>query len=148
MAELTIRLEDNRYKVTAQGCYLEWPAGSADNQKALILFLRSFKKGPSKKHGLFTQEQIAQALPDFEGGTKQSIQEHEKRFEESGSNLRDYLNRKRKVDETVVATVAEELRQTPLAGPTELAERVNARLGRTDLNDANMRAALAQIPCT
>lgn len=148
MAELTIRLEDNRYKIRVQELYLEWPAGNADNQKALILFLRSFKKGPGKKHGLFTQEQIAQALPDFEGATKQSIQEHEKHFEESGNNVRDYLNRRRKVDETVVATVAEELRQTPLAGPTELAERVNERLGRTDLSDANMRAALAQIPCT
>jgi transposase-like protein len=148
MAELTIRLEDNRYKIRAQGLYLEWPAGNADNQKALILFLRSFKKGPGKQHGLFTQGQIAQALPDFAGGTKQSVQEHEKRFEESGGHIRDYLNRKRKVDEVVVAVVEEEIRQTPLAGPTELAERVNARLGRTDLSDANMRAALAQIPCT
>lgn len=148
MAELNIRLEDNRYQITAQGIYLEWPAGSADNQKALILFLRSFKKGPGKKHGLFTQEQIAQALPDFPGGTKQSIQDHEKRFAESGGNLRDYLNRKRKVDEAVVGAVAEQLRQTPLCGPTELAERVNERWGRTDLSDANVRAALGQIPCT
>ncbi|MBI2876078.1 MAG: hypothetical protein HYY20_04285, partial [Candidatus Tectomicrobia bacterium] len=61
MAELKIELEDALYKVTASGLYLEFPAGSPDNQKALILFLRGFKKHPGAKHGLFTQEQIAQA---------------------------------------------------------------------------------------
>ena len=40
-----------------------------------------------------------------------------------------------------------ELLQTPLAGPTELVPRVNARLGRTDLTAANIEGALEQISC-
>jgi len=105
MAELKIDLEDNLYKVTLQGLYFEFPAGSPDNQKALILFLKGFKKHPKAKHGLFTQEQIAEAIPDFSGATKQSIQDHERRFAESGYNIRSYLNRKRKVDEQVVSAL-------------------------------------------
>jgi transposase-like protein len=146
MAELKIDLEDNLYKVTANGLYLEFPAGSPDNQRALILFLRGFKKYPGAKHGLFTQEQIAKALPEFSGATKQSIQDHERRFEESGHNIRSYLNRKRKVDEAVVEALAEELEEDVLAGKEELARRVNERLGRKDLTAPNMEAGLEQIP--
>ena len=58
MAELKIDLEDNLYKVRTQGFYLEFPGGSAENQKTLIVFLRSFKKDPKAKQGLFTQKQI------------------------------------------------------------------------------------------
>jgi hypothetical protein len=47
----------------------------------------------------------------------------------------------------VVEGVLQELLQTPLAGPTELAPRVNAQLGRDDLTVANMESALEQISC-
>ena len=146
MAELKVELKDNLYQVTSNGLYLEFSAGSPDNQKALILFLRSFKKRPGAKHGLFTQEQIAKALPDFSGGTKQSIQDHERRFEESGNNIRSYLNRKRKVDEAVVEALAQELEEDVLASKEELARRVNERLDRKDLTAPNMEAGLEQIP--
>lgn len=146
MAELKIVLEDNLYRVTLEGLYFEFPAGSPDNQKTLILFLRGFKKYPGAKHGLFTQEQIAKALPEFSGATKQSIQDHERRFEESGYNIRFYLNRKRKVDEAVVEALAQELEEDVLASKEELARRVNERLGRKDLTAPNMEAGLEQIP--
>lgn len=148
MAELKIVLEDNlyQYQVTLAGLYFEFPAGSPDNQKTLILFLRGFKKYPGAKHGLFTQEQIAKALPEFSGATKQSIQDHERRFKESGHNIRSFLNRKRKVDEAVVEALAQELEEDVLASKEELAQRVNERLGRKDLSAPNMEAGLEQIP--
>ncbi|MDO8095031.1 MAG: transposase [Candidatus Brocadiales bacterium] len=146
MAELKIVLENNRYQITLAGFCFEFPGGCPDNQKALILFLRGFKKYPGAKHGLFTQEQIAKALPEFSGATKQSIQDHERHFEESGYNIRFYLNRKRKVDEVVVEALAKELEEDVLAGKEELAKRVNERLGRKDLSAPNMEAGLEQIP--
>lgn len=65
MAELHIRLEENRYHVRGPGFAFEFPGGSPDNRKVLILFRRGFKEGPAAKHRLFSQEQIAQAIPDF-----------------------------------------------------------------------------------
>src|SRR5215510_16292116 len=55
--------------------------------------------------------------------------------------------RKRKVDATVVEAVLAELLHTPLAGPTELVPRVQARLDRADLTVANIECALEQISC-
>lgn len=148
MAELQIVIEDNLYKVKGEGFYFEFPAEGADNRKALILFLRGFKKDPRAKQGLFSQEQIAQAMPDFPGATRQSVQDHERRFEESGYNIRSYLNRKRKVDEQVVEALAKELEEDGLASKEELAKRVNKRLGRKDLTPANIEAGIEQIPAS
>jgi hypothetical protein len=55
--------------------------------------------------------------------------------------------RQRKVDATVVEDMLTALQQTPLAGPTEVAERVNTQWGRQDLTHANTQTALEQIPC-
>src|SRR5262245_34707602 len=46
-------------------------------------------------------------------------------------------------DKTVVAEVL----HTPLAGPTDLVPRVQARLDRHDLSVANIESALEQISC-
>lgn len=145
MAELKIDLEDNLYKVRTQGFYLEFPGGSAENQKTLIVFLRSFKKDPKAKQGLFTQKQIAQSMTDYKGATKQSIQEQEHQFEQSGKNMRLYLNRKRKVDPQVVQAIEMQLHIDPLKSNRELAIGVNLRLGRKDITEANVDAGLEQI---
>jgi len=145
MAELQIILEDSLYKVSSQGFYWEFPAVSPENQKAVILFLRGFKEYPQAKQGLFTQEQIARAMPDFVGASRQSIRDHERRFEEHEGDLKGYLTRKRKVDEEVVEALTEELKQDPLAKKTDLAERVNERLSREDLTDANIQAGVEQV---
>jgi hypothetical protein len=49
------------------------------------------------------------------------------------------------VDCVVVEAVRQELRCDPLASLKELQERVNARLEREDLTEANMKAAMEQI---
>lgn len=66
-------------------------------------------------------------------------------FRDSGCDLLDYLTRKRKVDSGVVEAVAHELNLDPLAKLTELAQRVNTRLGRDDLTEANIKVAMEQI---
>jgi transposase-like protein len=147
MAELQIVLEDNIYKVCSQDFYLEFAGGCDANQKALILFLRSFKKRASGRHGLFSQEQLAKAIPDFKGESKQSIQDHERRFAESGQDMQLYLSRKRKVDEQVVDALSKELEHSPFAGLEELAAGVNQRLSRSDISAANIRAGLEALPC-
>jgi len=110
----------------------------------LIQFLRGFKK-PSGKQGLFSQEQIAQAIPDFDGSTRQSVDDHERRFRESGEDFKQYLTRRRKVDETVVDAVRIEILECPLRQTTELVKSVNQRLHRQDLSAANITAALESI---
>ncbi|MCP4398229.1 MAG: hypothetical protein GY801_13155 [bacterium] len=87
-------------------------SSSGSNTYCVIQFLRGFKK-PSGKQGLFSQEQIAQALPDFAGDTRQSVDEHERRFRESGHDLFGYLTRRRKVDKTVVEAVRQEMLECP-----------------------------------
>jgi transposase-like protein len=61
--------------------------------------------------------------------------------------VRAFVLRQRKVDATVVDGVWHARLRTPLAGPAELAPRVNAQLGRNDLSAANIEGALAQISC-
>lgn len=144
MAALRIVVKDKTYQVQVQDLYLEFPAGE-ENRKVLILFLRSFKKYRGATHGLFTQAQIAEALPDFVGATKQSIQEHERHFAESGAQVLAYWTRKRTVDAAVVEAGQAEVSQAPLIATEELRQRVNHRLGRMDLSAANIEAALAQL---
>lgn len=59
--------------------------------------------------------------------------------------MRAFALRQRKVDATVVDGVLHALLRTPVAGPAELAPRVNAQLGRNDLSAANIAGALAPI---
>jgi transposase-like protein len=66
-------------------------------------------------------------------------------FRDCGCDFLRYLTRKRKVDCVVVEAVRQELRHDPLASLRELQERVNARLERKDLTEANMKAAMEQI---
>jgi hypothetical protein len=78
---------------------------------------------------------------------RQAASQHLEDFRQCGEDMRAFVLRKRKVDATVVAGVLEELLVTPLAGPTELVNRVNVRLGRGDLRVANIEGALEQISC-
>ena len=57
------------------------------------------------------------------------------------------MRRKRQVEATVVEAVLAAWLHTPLAGPTELVPRVQARLDYHDLSVANSEAALEQTSC-
>lgn len=143
MAQLAFELEHETYRGEIFGERFEFPA-NPENKYCLIQFLRGFKK-PSGKQGVFSQEQIAHAIPDFEGKTRQSVDDHERRFRESGGNLHHYLTRQRKVDETVVDAVRMEVLTCPLRQTTDVVKLVNQRLSRQDLNDANITAAFESI---
>lgn len=143
MAQLALDLVDGTYQGSILGERFEFPA-SSENKYCLIQFLRGFKK-PSGKQGVFSQEQIAHAIPDFEGKTRQGVDDHERRFRASGGNLFQYLTRQRKVDATVVEAVRVEVLECPVRQTVDLVTSVNQRLGRHDLSAANISAALEQI---
>ena len=143
MAQLQLELCDGVYQGYVLGERFAFPA-NPDNKYCLIQFLRGFKK-PSGKQGVFSQEQIAQAIPDFEGKTRQGVDDQERRFRESGGNLLAYLTRQRKVNAEVVEAVRSEIRQCPLRETGELVVSVNHRLARHDLNAENIRVALEAI---
>jgi transposase-like protein len=143
MGELELKLEQSSYCGEILGERFEFPA-TESNKYCLILFLRGFKKS-SGKQGVFSQEQIARAVPDFDGNTRQSVDDHERRFRESGKDLKQYLSRKRKVDETVVDAVRAEILEQPLRQTTELVRPVNQRLKSEDVNASNITTALDSI---
>jgi transposase-like protein len=143
MAQLELELDDGVYRGKILGERFEF-SSSGSNRYCLIHFLRGFKK-PSGKQGLFSQEQIAQAIPDFDGRTRQSVDDHERRFRESDRDLQRYLTRQRKVDEVVVEAVRQEILTCPLRQTTDLVQSVNQRLTRQDLSATNITAALESI---
>ena len=121
----------------------EFPAQS-QNKYCLIQFLRGFNK-TSGKQGVFSQEHIAHAIPDLEGKTRQGIDEHERRFRESGSNLFQSLTRQRKVDATVVEAVRDEVLACPVRETSTLVTAVNQRRNRQDLTATNISVAVERI---
>ena len=143
MAQLELEVIDGMYQGNILGERFEFPANPA-NKYCVILFLRGFKKR-SGTQGVFSQEQIAHAIPDFEGKTRQSVDDHERRFRESGGNILHYLTRQRKVDATVVEAVRSEVFKCLLRQISELVGLVNQRLGRQDLSSANISVALEKI---
>ena len=78
---------------------------------------------------------------------RQAASQHLEDVRPCGEDFRAFVLRKRKVDATVVEAVLAELLHTPLAGPTALVPRVQARLDRHDLRVANIASALEQISC-
>jgi len=143
MAQLALKLDNNMYRGEILGEHFEFSA-SGSNAYCLIHFLRGFKK-TSGKQGVFSQEQIAQAIPDFDGNTRQSVDDHERRFRESERDLHKYLTRQRKVDETVVEAVRQEILECPLRQTSDIVKTVNQHLNRQELSAANISAALESI---
>jgi hypothetical protein len=66
-------------------------------------------------------------------------------FSPAGPDFQAFCTRQRKVDATVVEGVLRERLKTPLAGPTELAPRVNGPWGRNEVRVANIQSVLEQI---
>jgi transposase-like protein len=143
MAYLTVRSQNGRYHISSQDFYLQFP-DTEQNTRVLWLVLRAFHD-PETGKPVFTHEQIAQA---FGYTHRQNIQNFEQEFKKCGEDLLAYLQRKCKVDASVVEAVAEVLRQHPLAPATKLCPLVLDRLNRTDVTPANIRTALQKVPCS
>jgi transposase-like protein len=143
MAYLEVVKEDNRLVIKTQ--YEKWEIeDEQENRKAFFIFLRSAVNNETGKP-LYTFQEIADA---FEYNDRRDINNYWREFQACGSNYRDYLDRKRKVDRRVVEAVEAELRKDVFVNLSDLCRRTNERLSRTDLTVPNMSAALEQIPCT
>ena len=78
---------------------------------------------------------------------RQAARQPREDVRQGGEDRRAFVLRQRQVDPTVVAGVLHERLKTPLAGPTELGPRVQARWGRDDLTVANRACAREQLSC-
>jgi transposase-like protein len=139
---LSVVKEGNRFRVEWQGYSTDWLPDTASNRKTILVFLRCLR-GENGKH-VFTHQELSKVV---DSQKRQASSGHVERFRECGSDFLHFLTRKRKVDSQVVEAVLDELIDTPLAETGELQQRVNARLGRSDLSWRNIKVALEQIPC-
>ena len=143
MANLTLTCQDAMYHIHSQDFCVQFPETTA-NKKVLCLVLRSLRH-PDTGKPLFTHQQIATA---FGYPARQNVQNFEQEFRVCDGDLLEYLQRKRKVDASVVDAVTTLLRQFPLAPATELCPLVQERLNRPELTPPNIRKAIQQIPCS
>jgi transposase-like protein len=143
MANLSVETHDGMYHISSQDFCLQFP-NTEKNTKVLWLLLRAFHD-PETGKSLFTHEEIAKA---FGYTHRQNIQNYARDFRRCGEDILAYLQRKCKVDASVVEAVAEMLRQHPLAPATDLCPLVQERLNRPDLTPPNIRTAIEQVPCS
>ena len=139
---LSVEVNNQRFRVHTPRFATQWLPDMPSNRHLTLVWLRLLVDAQGKP--LFTLQELAVLV----GSTnRQAASQHLEDFRQCGEDLRGFVLRQRKVDGTVVEGVLHALLQTPLAGPAELAPRVNAQLGRNDLSVANIEAALEQIAC-
>ncbi len=138
---LSVEEQDNKFRVKWQGNSTDWLPDTPSNRNAILVFLRALKDEKGKH--MFTFQELS-AL--FNSNNRQASSQHMEDFRDSECDFLDYLTRRRKVDSVVVEAVRHELMVDPLAKLLELSERVNAKLERKDLTEANIKVAMEQIP--
>ncbi len=141
-APLRLETDGVRFRVRTAQCATQWLPDTPSNRHLTLVWLRLLVDAHGKP--LFTLQEFAVIV----GSTnRQAASQHREDFRQCGEDMRAFVLRKRKVDPTVVEGVLHALLQTPLAGPTELGPRVQARLGRDDVTIAHVECALEQISC-
>ena len=135
-----VRRKDNEFQVEAQGVKTDWLPDTASNRKAVVVFLRLLVNDRGKPR--FSFQQLSQVV---ESHNRQAASEHMEAFRASGRDFVSLLRRQRKVNPTVVEATLTQLKADPLAKVVTLKQRVNHRLGRGDISEANITAALEQI---
>ena len=115
---------------------------SDENKQALLVFLREFRD--NNNHWLFTHAELAAIL----GSTnRQASSSHCEEFRAVDRDILEFLQRRRKVDHTVVEAVRTIVSSSPLICRDTLTSQVNKKLDRIDLTAANIDAALEQVSC-
>jgi transposase-like protein len=141
-ALLRVEVDGPRFRVRTATFATQWLPDTPSNRHLTLVWFRLMVGAHGRP--LFTLQELAGLV----GSTnRQAASQHLEDFRQCGEDMRAFVLRKRKVDTTVVEGVLHELLQTPLAGPTELVPRVQARLARQDLSVANIECALEQISC-
>jgi transposase-like protein len=138
----SVEVDGQRFRVRTARFSTQWLPDTPSNRHLTLVWLRLLVDAQGKP--LFTLQELAAMVGS---ANRQAASQHLEDFRQCGEDVRAFVLRQRKVDATVVEAVLAELRRTPLAGPTELVPRVQARLGRDDLTVANIECALEQISC-
>lgn len=140
--QLRVEVDGQRFRVQTPRVSTQWLPDTPSNRHLTVVWLRLLVD----EHGRpwFSLQELA---PIVGSTNRQAASQHVEDFRQCGEDVRAFVLRKRKVDATVVDGVLQALLRTPLAGPAELAPRVNAQLGRNDLSAANIEGALEQISC-
>jgi hypothetical protein len=137
-----VEVDGSRFRVRTAPLSTPWLPDTPSHRHLTLVWCRLLVDA----HGqpLFTLQKFAVIV----GRTnRQAASQPLEDFRQGGEDMRSLVLRKRQVDPTVVEGVLHELLQTPLAGPTALGPRVQARLGRDDLTVAHIACALEQISC-
>jgi hypothetical protein len=142
MANLSCVRQGNRLVIRSQDFSLTRTDTWA-NQKGLFIVLRALRSSETGKP-LFTDQQLAEA---FGYPSRQNIQNFGQEFEQSGQDLLAYLQRKRKVDSSVVEAVTEAVWHRPRANVSQLCQQVATQVARPDLPAASIPPALEEGPC-
>jgi transposase-like protein len=140
--QLRVEVDSQRFRVRTPRVSTQWLPDTPSNRHLTVVWLRLLVN--ERGTPWFTLQELA---PLVGSANRQAASQHLEDFRQCGEDFRAFVLRKRKVDATVVEGVLQELLHTPLAGPTELAPRVNAQLGRNDLSVVNIEDALEQISC-
>jgi hypothetical protein len=137
-----VEVEGQRFRVRTPQFATQWLPDTLGNRHMTVVWFRLLVDDQGKP--LCTLQDFAAIVGS---PNRQAASQHLEDFRQCGADLRTFVLRKRKVDATVVEAVLAEVLHTPLAGPTELVPRVQARLDRPDLSVANIESALEQISC-
>jgi len=135
---LAITTDNNLFRLQGQAFCRDWVLDTPANRKALVVFLRLLRD--SDGNPLYTHQELALVV---DSGNRQAASNHFESFLACGRDA--FLSRKRKVNSRVVDAVLTELLDDPLRKISALTVRVNQRLGRTDLSEANINTALESI---
>lgn len=140
--QLRVAVDGQRFRVRTPKVSTQWLPDTPSNRHLTVVWLRLLVN--ERGTPWFTLQELA---PLVGSTNRQAASHHLEDFRQCGEDFRAFILRTRKVDATVVDGVLQELLRTPLAGPAELAPRVNAPLGRNDRSVVNIEDALEQISC-
>lgn len=140
---LSIEKEDNKFRVITQDFSIDWLPDTAENRKVCVVFLRLMQNSDGKQ--LFTLQQLSCLVSS---NNRQASSQHIEDFRDCGKDFKGLVTRQRKVNDSVVSAVLDELHKDPLAEIVELKEKVNISLNRNNLSEMNIKAAMESISVT
>src|SRR2546427_506192 len=140
--QLSVEVEGQRFRVRPPQFATQWLPDTRGNRHMTVVWFRLLVDDQGKP--VCTLQDFASIVGS---PNRQAASQPLEDFRQCGADLRAFVLRKRQVDATVVEAVLAALLHTPLAGPTELMPRVQARLDRHDLSVATIASALEQSSC-
>jgi transposase-like protein len=141
-SEIERNKDEQQFRVKVGTVYYGWFADTPTNRKAVVVFLREMYDSETGKWVL-TEEELAGLLGS---SNRQAVDSHMKGFREAGGDLLDFLKRKCKVNDEVVALVWKVFCADPYTSLSRMADQTNAGYGgEKPLNESNIREALSQI---